>query len=598
MIDLYQNYGGKKMSMIEHDLLPKQRSRSNGLSVKVDLYDHTTELYNELLSLGMIQRLKEIPQLGVIKVPTKLKKSRYDYTILQLYFHQLVKKEVQSSLELTYNNAVLEDEFRDTFSYSSVKTKPTIGDLLQILTIAYNLGHFYNTFVASRAIVMLSSNDSSFKSKLISGSNEPSFQKIATGILEEENYNRLHLLNSILLLDRCNQNLQSVILAKELLYCYLDERELSPESKLHYVFRIFRSVRNVSYMAYDLQIANTPITIDLANKQAICMLFRELLSKYNDKLPANQLVESIGKMLDDTVYNEKSNAICYYRLSRKMVSKIKGIEGFDKKDYFSDFWLSRESILNAKFRETRDYSTNSILKLTFKISEKDIARSFLSDLEKIQNSRVGYYDRRSGDRTIVVSIKKTCKQKKEIAFRILRTVIMYLRQIKAVSANDSRYLLSTKFFLHYLFGESPIVLKETIDPNTCVICTRGRKSRIIHLKKMMNMGFGTTDQRHEIDYMTQILSEDIINDTSITVPGSILVFKKTNPSIMLCEFDGLIIHPMRKSNQIILMEAKNTTSVPAYAKKCLSDKLDKLNFQFNENSIEILGYDASLTVTI
>jgi hypothetical protein len=33
-------------------------------------------------------------------------------------------------------------EFGDNMQYISEKENPTVGDMLQILTIAYNLGHF------------------------------------------------------------------------------------------------------------------------------------------------------------------------------------------------------------------------------------------------------------------------------------------------------------------------------------------------------------------------------------------------------------------------------------------------------------------------
>ena len=42
--------------VIEHNLLPKQRARKNGLKVKIDLYDYATELYSELDSQGYIER--------------------------------------------------------------------------------------------------------------------------------------------------------------------------------------------------------------------------------------------------------------------------------------------------------------------------------------------------------------------------------------------------------------------------------------------------------------------------------------------------------------------------------------------------------------
>lgn len=586
------------MAIIEHDLLPKQKSRKSNLKVKVDLYNYASELYGELSNIGIVQRLKDIPHLGVIKVPKKLMKSRFDYTVLQLYFHQLVKKDLQTKLELTYNNPVKAKEFRHDLSYKTKEDKPTVGDMLQILTIAYNLGHFYNTFTASRAVVLLSNDNPDFRESFIKSSKNARFQATAESLLNEQNYQRLHILNSLLVLEHCDQDKQSVLLAQELLYAYLNENRIDEKSKLNFVFNVFRTVRNVSYMAYDLQIANTPFTIDLCNQKAILVLFHELLSEYNDQLPANRLIGSIGKMLDDTVYNENSNAICYYRISRKIASTLDKDDNMQSKNYFTDYWRDSESLFNKQHRQSRDYSSDAILKLTFCAEDRNLSQRLLIDLDSINNSRVGYYDRHSGERTILVSIKKNCQSKTEAALKILRVTISYLRQVSCLSNADTRYLLTSKFFLYYLFGENPIVIKATVDSEVCVLCTRGKKRRIAEIKSILDKGHGNVDERHEVEFMLSCLSQDSINDTSITIPGSILIFQKDLPGKKLCEFDGMVIHPMRKNEQIILLEAKNTVATPSYAKKCLSEKLDKLNFEYKKGAIEICGYDAFLKVSI
>ncbi len=46
---------------IKHDLLPAQKSRKYNLKETIDLYPITTELYNELGRIGIIDRIKDIP---------------------------------------------------------------------------------------------------------------------------------------------------------------------------------------------------------------------------------------------------------------------------------------------------------------------------------------------------------------------------------------------------------------------------------------------------------------------------------------------------------------------------------------------------------
>lgn len=586
------------MSTIEHDLLPKQRSRKNNMKVKVDLYGYASELFQELSNIGIIQRLKVIPQLGAIKVHKNLRKSRFDYTVLQLYFHQLIKKELQSELELTYNNLVEAKEFCNEMLYQSTENKPTVADMLQILTIAYNIGHFYNTFTSSRAVVMLAEHNLVFRNMFINSFSCERFSATAESILDEQDYLRFHLLNSLIVLEHCDQNKQSVILAQELLFAYLNEGNLDEQSKLHFVFNVFRSVRIVSYISYDLQIADMPLTIDLCNEKAILVLFHELLSLYNNQLPANRLITSIGKMLDDKVYNENSNAICYYRVSRKIASTVNKDNNLHFKDYYSDFWLCSESLLNKQHRQSRDHVTDAILKLTFSARDRKLSQRLLIELEKINNSRVGYYDRHTGERTILISIKKNCKSKTAVALRVLKTTIRYLRQVPDSISTDIRYLLASKFFVFYLFDENPVIIKATIDPQICVLCTRGKKQRVHEVESLLKKGNGNIDERHEVEFMRNCLIQDEINDTSITIPASVLIYKKELPVGKLCEFDGLVIHPMRKNEQVVFFESKNTSRNPSNARKCLSEKFAKLSIEYNKNDINTIGYDAMVKMSI
>lgn len=578
---------------IKYDILPKSKTQKHNLRVDIDLYPYATELYEELDSIGIIERIKKIPQLGVIRVKKKLAKTRFDYVMLQLYLHKLIKFNLQGDLRYTYNNYISSKEFREDYAYLD-KKKPSIGDIFQLLTIVYNVGHFYNTFTASRAITMIAQENNDFYNSVVNACEDERYQSVAKTILESKNYQRLHLLNSILVLEHCDKSKPSVSIALEILYSYINENLLSEESKLKYAFEIFRNVRTVSYMAYDLQIAETPLTIDLCNEKAMLLLLKELLSEYNNNQSSNHLVGSITKLLDDTVYNENSNAICYYKISRKMVYMItKGIDYIDI-NYYDDFFINESSVLNQEYMHKRDYVQSYILKLTFTAEERWISESLLSELEKINNTRVGYYDRHSGEQTILVSIKKNCNSyaKRYTAYKTLKCTVNHLRRISNISSYDHRFLLVVKFFLFYLFDENPVVIKPTINREVCVICTRGKNTRIKELQLLLKSSIGNEDENHEVEFLLSQITDDSINDTTITIPASILVYKKDAVGRKLSEFDGLIIHPMRKTNQIIFLEAKNRDKKPSFAKNCLIGKFDKFSFKYASDDIKIVDYDA------
>lgn len=581
------------MTLIKHNLLPKQKKQRRNLHVKVDLYNYTKELYKELTSKNIIERIKNVPQLGPVRVKRKLSKSRYDYAVLQLYLHKIIRKNINSELELSYNNKInLEDFMEDTLEIRK-KDRPTIGDLLQTLTIVYNIGHFYNTFTSSRAVLMYANENKKFAEKLIKSSEDERFQKAAKDFIKDRNYHRLHLLNSILVLEGCNQNLKSIKIAQEVLYTYINQECLSTGNKFHYIFEVFKKARDISYIAYDLQISATPLTIDLCDRDALILILKEFLSFYNDQKPTEELFRSIGKLLDDTIYNENSNAICYYQISRKMARNIEKIY----LERYYDLWEDKNNVLNCNHSQLRDYSEHSILKLTFASTDKTIAQELLSKLERTNNVRVGYYDRYSGEKTILISIRKEASNKIAVAFRVLGITIKHLKQLENFDSFDVRFLLTTKFFLHYFFHERNIVLKATVDESICVICTRGRTNRICKLNRILDKEIGTAGERHEAKFLKQCLAGDVKNDVSITIPSSILVTEK-DKQIKISEFDGMIIHPNRKIDQIILLEAKNTNNRPSKAKNDLSEKLDKLNIPYNKDEIIIKGYDAMLKLSI
>ena len=586
---------------IKHDVLPKQKTRKQNLKVEIDLYSYATELYEELDKIGVVNRIKEIPQLGVIKVNKKLAKTRFDYVMLQLYIHKMIKANLQGKLRFSYNNNINSEEFRHDYQYPDKKSKkPSIGDILQVLTIIYNIGHFYNTFTASRSITMISSEDKEFYNLVVNASKDERYQNVAKAILEGKNYQRLHLLNSLLILEHCDTSKQSISVAIEILYAYINEQLLNEESKLKYIFDIFKKIRTVSYMAYDLQIADTPFSIDLCNEKAMLLLLEELLSEYNNNQSSTFLLHSITKLLDDTVYNENSNAICYYRISRKMVSLLTKEPNYPYLDYYIDLFNDKNSLLNRIHTHKRDYHQSQILKLTFSAESRKQSEQLLLDLEKINNTRVGYYDRHSGEQTILVSIKKNCNlaSKRLAAYKTMKCAVNYIRRIiPNPPPIDKRYLLSVKFFLFYLFDENPVVIKPTISRDVCVICTRGKNTRIKEIQSLLKGSSGNEDKNHEIEFLLSNIKDDIVNDTSITIPASILVYKNSDGS-KLSEFDGMIIHPMRKNNQIIFLEAKNRDKQPSFGKNCLKDKFNKFSFDYLEEDIQVVDCDAYLKFTI
>jgi hypothetical protein len=577
---------------VEHEIVKKIKNPKTMLKASIDLYAFASELWEELENKGYIAHLQAIPQLGNIKVKKYLRKTRYDYVLLQLYLHQIAKTHLKTELEYSYSNVIKEKEFANKQLQQLSGKWPTIGDLLQVLVIAYNLGHFSNTFTASRAAVMLANSNETFRNNYIASFVSENCRIFAKKIIEMQNYHRFHLLNCKLILESCDQTKASIALAQNLIIEYLRsgfDEQIS--DKLFYVFDVFKRIRNISFVAYDLPVAAVPLVIDLCDNKALLMLLREILSNYNDRLPINSLFSSLSKLLDDTVYNENSHAIIFYSISRQIAhSQLERVG--DNGNFLVDNLISQNSIFNQRYSEKKDFDINNILKLTFSIKGEIDTFSLLHTLEKMNFVKVGYYDRGSGqERTLVISISKKCNSKTDVSFKVLKKVVSAMQRSQKIVPSDVRYLLVVKFFLYYLLGERIIRINPTIDENICLFSCRGKHARVNELDKLLLLRNGNEDERHEADFIKQLLQADTINDTAMIICSSIITFDKNAMGKKHNEFDGMILFPNRKEHQVIFVESKNTREKPALAKKCLAQKLNSIPIIWDSDEICVQGHD-------
>lgn len=578
-----------------YTLLPKTKQLKNNFDICIDLYDYAEEVYDELDVIGIINRTKDVNQLGLVKVKKDFNKSRYDYIMLQLYFHQIIKESLNSKLRYTYNNKVKAKEFGKEFQYLNGQPIPTIGDILQLLTIIYNIGHFYNTFTSTRALSMFCNDNIDFKNDLLNNISEERFRAVFNELILQKDYHRLHLLNAIIILEKCDSNKKSIILCKEILYAYLTKNELNKDCKLNYIFNIFQNVRSVSFIAYDLQIANTPLMIDICNRKSMEMFFEELLSNHNDSSSIIQLLNAMKKLLDDNVYNENTNAVCYYNISKGMVRRMKNnLTNIEYYDLFKD----KDSILNKSYPQSDDFEREEILKLTFSKEQNIFAIELLNILDKMNNIKVGYYDRYSGEKTILVAMKKKCKNKIEVSFKVMQKVFNILYKIKSIDVSDKKYLLTCKFFLFFYCDENSIIFEPTISDNICAICVKGSRRRVNEIDKLVNTSTANEDKKHETETLKRIIVKDNRNDLALLIPSSILVYDKEKKNIKLCEFDGLVIYPNRKNNQLMFIEAKNTKYGLEYARNCLLKKFEKLKKPIGKEDITLEGQDAYIHLSV
>ena len=582
---------------LTYKIIVSPRKKSNSYQVQIDGYRYLEELWGAIEEKGIIQRLEDIPQLGSIDVSATLKKTRYDYVMLQLYLHQFIRQNINEKLKISYNNYLSKDDLNIQNDIKIDGFKPTIADAMQMFVVLYNMGHFYNTFCASRAVIMSCQENKKLKANILKGFDEEN-KELAEEILTEKNYYRFHLLNSLLILQKCDKNKSSVQLAYALLKMYI-KTELQNE-KMKYLFSVFKDIRSLSYFIYDLPISDTPLYLDIRDKNALKTFLSELLDQYNNHQPINSLMSSIVKILDDTIYNEKSQGIVQYQISKNIEQHINKIDWAQESYY--ELFVDKNSIFNMKYPKNQRFNKVNILKVTFNENDRLDSMILFKRIRKSNFSRVGYYDRKPNySRTLLVSLGNSCKKQEDkvwYSFKIVKQIISVMQKSPDIKADDKRYVGIVKFFLHYLLGEYAIQILPTIDKETCLFVKRGKSARIEYLDKLLEKGIGTVDQRHEMEFLKEILSRDHKNDTAIIICGSLVILDKKKPGKSLHEYDGMIIYPFREIEQIVFLESKNTKDKPGQAKKCLKDKLAIAPIVYDENDIMTVNHDCYLKYTI
>lgn len=584
--------------LLSYNIVISPQQRGNSYTVSIDGYRYIEELWGELDRLGIIERLKQVPQLGNIQVKSKLKKTRYDYVMLQMYLHQFVRKNLNNKLKYSYSNYLRKDDILSdiTMTVGDKQYAPSIGDALQVFAVAYNIGHFFNTFTASMAALNLVSEIHELKDFITKDMDEASIA-LADDIIESHNYHRFHLLNSLLILDKCDAEKPSVQLAKALIHLYIHS-DLRTE-KMAYVFEVFRDIRTFSYFIYDLPVSQTPLYLDIRNSDALRTMLSEMLDQYNNKKSVQSLLNSVDKILDDTVYNENVQSIVSYQISKEIERAFLQLD-FEKSEYF-DLFNDAGSVFNRQYPQNRRFDKDNVLKLTFYPSDGVDYSELIRRLQRKDNIQVGCYARvQSGGITLLVSLKTTCvdaKKKIHTALSVVRECLSFMQQSGNLNATDSRYIVLIKYLLYYLLGEYPLQIIPTVSDDVCVITKRGKVARIKEVQALLDAGNGSEDSRHEVQTLLEILKSDSTNDLCIAVCGSIVAYQKDLSGNKISEYDGIVCFPNRRENQVVFVESKNTKQ-SAGAKSCLKKKLKNTPVPYNPQEIQGIGNDCYLRVTI
>ena len=586
--------------IIEGEIFKQIKNAGKRKYGKIDLFPYATSLYEVLDKKGIVEEVKNTPLLGNITVRKSNNYSRFDYIMMQLYIYQFVKKNLNEDLELSLGNKVKFKEFENRVIELSEKDfpkTPSIADVLQLLSIIYNMGHFKNTFTSSRAMMNTIKSKEILLENFLLNFEYEKHKEIALNIIDSNNYHRFHLLNSLLMLCDIEKSNKIVSFSINILTEYLMPND-KQSKKIQYIFRLFKSIREISFVTLDLSIAPVPIYIDIYNDNHLKVLLKERLSAFNNKKQITNLFQGLSKILQDTVYNEEANVLIQYDISRRMTqdalkySNVETALRFNYLEFIRSNSINAVDIFNKKYSKSMDFDEGNILKISFKHEKQDEIEMLIRNLNKINFVKAGWYFRINEYKvTLLVAIKKKCKTKKQVAFKIARLLLNYLYNIQNKDENEhchNQILLTIKYLLFYMFNEHRVILDGKLDSETCVLLDRGCNQRVKSIEKLIKKSTNKNpDDIHEVRVLKEILKRDKKNDIGITVCSSIVVKDNKDYSKKKVEFDGLVLFPNRKEYQVIFVESKNTKEQPVFGKRCLKEKFNKLNIEYIEDDIDV-----------
>ncbi|RAS76654.1 hypothetical protein [Priestia endophytica] len=572
------------------------------------MYPYTTELYEFLTKFKYDTKFHSTKQLGAIQYLLRgAHHTRYEYIFLQwTLIHQL--KDKAKGLGLNSNNVSTDGLF-----LPNIGKNPTGSEILQCLALLTNMGHFPDTFSASKVwLHLLRKNFRNLRTGLKRGLQDEEKYLLDDMISNFDTYN-IHLINALFLLERYRRvdgGNEIIDFSKKLIIEYINNEN----EQLKKYWKIYKSIRKIAYVLMDSHYAPIPFNLELSSivlnldhyqdslidsssafqkalEQMNIVLENSLYLDPNSLLVSNMRSEQISYKLGSLPIKEKIDKISVIRdLLEPLNEKSDGISAiFQKQDILSfpqpDWDIN--NVLDITYNEIDYYQS------IFPIDTWEFERE-LTEALGVNSCRVSaaYPPSRKNFR-LVFSIKNNVADTKKIykALDITKQAIELDLDFKERGfqnnnqAEDEFKAKIFKYLLKYSFGfEKEYVLDYPITKkvnNVPLFFGRGSVNVSNLIQKYIDdvKDNLSTDQVHELKVV-----RDRIRD--LNYRGLILAFlgstkiRKANETTFSCEFDGIVYLPYRKKEEFLfVIEAKNkpngSTEAKAQLKKRLKQHLPK-----------------------
>ncbi|WP_061809428.1 hypothetical protein [Rossellomorea vietnamensis] len=542
----------------------------NGIGVVTPvIYPFVSRLYSDN-KLQIESRLKEINQLGAIKfIHNGAHYTRYEYVLLQFMLINFVKNNSEWGLGSKFNFSLW------NINQLSNKEKITGAEILELIVLYGNMGHFKDTFSSNKVwFHYLNTNKfelrNSFKKGLIGEG-----KYLLNQLLSSANSHKVQWINTLFILSRSEKLSDYRLICEGII-----DKILSEQSDKW--MDLYNKIRKVSYVVLDSHYSHIPISISLQNVLFNEKLFVDELSKYSSGLMG--AFEKVTDLLEDTLYLENNALLMGTYRSMDINSKLEKlleedaeyggitkigmlISDEEKSPFYEEFkiadgdipWNQEKNLSITYFLREREYFPKDVFQRELEVSGKlgkdcFVAFSFSPSFSKYRT--VYSISRNISDTKLI----KKCFKVIRVALNDYNEYSKYsyesvsngqLQEVifKKIFTYLFRNLLVEDYFCEYDYykGNSPFIIENG--------SLKTMKKIDKYIKNYRKVNPNDKDAIHELEAVKKSLESTSYRGLIIVYLGSLRFINQDKKSI--CELDGLIFTPNHSEGFLRVIEAKN-----------------------------------------
>ena len=589
------------------------------------LYQYAEKLFEVVCSHNYDAKFNQTNQLGALKrVLPGAHYTRYEYILLQWYLiHELKQRKLDTGLGS--NGSILQG-----FEVEGLDAL-TGGDLLQCLVLLTNMGHFPDTFSASRVwLQMLKNNTAQVRTGLFNGLEKSEKDYVRT-ILESNDVHKIHYANTLFMLRRMGNSPKSKPITNFASSLFLEYVNRGTDDLKKY-WKTHSMIRNLAYIILDSSYAPIPLNIELAS--VISNMEQIFGINLNSNNPMTMAIKQLDKVLEDSVYLTGNSLIAtairsdelenkFYAAQSNNIIKADGLTvkpEFHKSQFIRDILEPTKKDSNLLSRIFNEYSsyevpsinwdTENVLEIKYgQVSNfSGMFKQELYNWEKelhqecgTSSCNVAIFSNPTKDHLRIVFSRHTGKtQKLQVSslFKfIARIVDDSIKRLSSEYHNDEYRIENLKsIFEHVLKGVTNWGYEFTFEwqgiknsSETPFFFGKGSKRIASRIDEYINKAspFVSDDMLHEFKCTREMLN-------SINYRGLILAYIGAtklwdgNSNDARAEFDGIVIFPNTFDDTMVtIIEGKNKDHGHTEARKQLTKRMKLLNDTFEYSLVDI-----------